>query len=279
MTMTNFPRTVAIVQARTGSVRLPNKVLLDLAGQPVLVRVVERTRRAQLVDEIVVATTLEAADDAIEALCRQQGYPCFRGALHDVLDRYYQAARQFTAEVIVRVTADCPLIDPELIDETVAKFQRRQADFAANRLPPPWHRTYPIGLDVEVCTFPALERAWREATQPFQREHVMPYLYEGVPETSVLSTKDVLIQSPRGFRVLVVHHDPDYGSLRWAVDTPEDLEAMRQVYTYFGGRDDFSWKDVLQLYQQRPDLMQINAGVKHKSLYDVDSRQSGATVT
>ncbi len=276
--MANHPRTVAIIQARTGSIRLPNKVLCDLIGQPVLVRVVERTRRATLVDETVVATTLEAADEAIEALCRQRGYSCFRGSLYDVLDRYYRAAKQFAADVVVRITADCPLIDPDVIDETILKFCRRRVDFAANRLPPPWHRTYPIGLDVEVCTFAALERAWREATQPFQREHVMPYLYEGAPETNTVSTKDVLVQSPRGFRILVVHHDPDYGALRWAVDTPEDLEAMRQVYAHFGGRDDFSWKDVLQLYQQRPELSQINAGVKHKSLYDVDLRPSNTTV-
>lgn len=275
--MTDHPRTVAIIQARTGSIRLPNKVLLDLAGQPVLVRVVERTRRARLVDETVVATSIEVADEAIEALCRQRGYPCFRGSLHDVLDRYYWAATQFAADVIVRITADCPLIDPDVIDETILKFHHHQADFAANRLPPPWHRTYPIGLDVEVCTFAALERAWREAAQPFQREHVMPYLYEGVPGTDGVSTGDLLVQSPRGFRVLVVNHDPDYGAFRWAVDTPEDLEALHQVYTHFGGRDDFSWKDVLQLYQQRPELAQINAGVKHKSLYDVDSRQSNPT--
>ena len=271
--MSDRPRTVAIIQARTGSSRLPDKVLLDLSGQPVLVRVVERTRRARSLDETIVATSLEAADSAIENLCRQRGYPCFRGSLHDVLDRYYQAARRFEAAVIVRITADCPLIDPQVIDETVEKFRQSQVDFAANRLPPPWHRTYPIGLDVEVCTFDALERAWREANQPFQREHVMPYLYEGSPEEKVISTKDLLFRSPRGFRVLLVNHDPDYGMLRWAVDTSQDLEAMRQVYAHFDGKDDFSWEDVLQLYQQKPELAQINADVRHKSLYEVDSRQ------
>ncbi len=271
--MSNQPRTVAIIQARTGSSRLPDKVLLDLMGQPVLVRVVERTRRARLLEETVVATSLEAADQAIANLCHERGYPCFRGSLHDVLDRYYQAARHFQAEVIARITADCPVIDPDVIDETLEKFWQSQVDFAANRLPPPWHRTYPIGLDVEVCTFATLERAWREANQPFQREHVMPYLYEGSPEESVISTKDLLFESPRGFRVLLVNHDPDYGALRWAIDTPQDLVAMRLVYAHFGGQDDFSWKDVLRLYQQQPELAQINADVKHKSLYDVDSRQ------
>jgi spore coat polysaccharide biosynthesis protein SpsF len=273
MTPAHRPRTVAIVQARTGSVRLPAKVLLDLGGQPVLVRVVERTRRASLVDEVVVATTLEPEDEAIEALCRQRNYPCFRGSLHDVLDRYYQAARHFDAGVIVRITADCPLIDPTLIDEAVDKFRQREVDFAANRLPPPFHRTYPIGLDVEVCTFAALARAWREADQPFQREHVMPYLYEGLPTASSHATEDVFAQSPRGFRLLLLNHAVDYGTFRWAVDTPQDLEAMRQVYAHFHNRDDFSWQDVLRLYQQKPELARINADVVHKSLYDVETRQ------
>ena len=169
-----------------GATRLPGKVLHDIAGQPMLVRVVERTRRASLLDGFVVATTTEIQDDALYELCRERGYPCYRGEQQDVLDRYYQAARQTGADVIVRITADCPVIDPLLINETVQLVTGHYSlvtdhfDFAANRLPPPWGRTYPIGLDVEACTFAALERAWQEATEPYQREHVMPYLYEGV---------------------------------------------------------------------------------------------------
>jgi spore coat polysaccharide biosynthesis protein SpsF len=125
-------------------------------------------------------------------------------------------------------------------------------DFAANRLPPPWHRTFPIGLDTEVCTFAALERAWKKATKPHQREHVMPYLYEREGR----------------FRVLRIDHEPDYGHLRWTVDTLEDLEFVRQVYAFFGGRDDFSWLDVLELIENKPELMEINAGVRHKALLD-----------
>ena len=146
-----------------------------------------------------------------------------------------------------------------------------QYDFAANRLPPPWERTYPIGLDVEACTFSVLEKAWRKAKEPQQREHVMPYLYEGVE----LSTVNRWLQngvSPRGFNIALLHHSTDFGDYRWTVDTPEDLEFIRQVYQRFDGRDDFSWKDVLNLVHNEPDLMKINAGVQHKTLKDIDKR-------
>jgi spore coat polysaccharide biosynthesis protein SpsF len=272
------PRTIAIIQARMGSRRLPGKVLLDIAGQPMLARVVERARRANTLDVVAVATTTDPSDDAITALCIERGYPCYRGCLHDVLDRYYQAARALSAEVIVRLTADCPLIDPGVIDETVNAFlgiasgelgmadnqpliamrnSQFLYDFAANRLPPPWHRTYPIGLDVEVSTFRALERAWKETSKPHHREHVMPYLYE----------------EEGRFRVLLVSHEPDYGSLRWTVDTSEDLELVRRIYARFPGRDDFTWLEVLALFEREPELAQINAQVQHKSLTDVDERR------
>ena len=245
-----------------------------------LVRVVERTKRAKSLTEILVATSLEKADDPIEQLCTAKGYICYRGSQQDVLDRYYQAARAYSADVIVRITADCPVIDPLVIDQTVAAFwgygkkmitetdglvevgspteisSPPKWDFAANRLPPPWQRTFPIGLDTEVSTFSALERAWEEATQAHQREHVMPYLYE----------------NENLFRILLVNHDPDYGHLRWTVDTAQDLELIREIYSRFEGRDDFSWIEVLELFRQEPDLAEINRGVSHQDYRDVDSR-------
>ena len=158
-------------------------------------------------------------------------------------------------------------------DLTVQEFRRSGADFAANRLPPPWHRTYPIGLDVEACTFAGLERAWKEADQPHQREHVMPYFYEGIPAGASVTTEPVThYQSPRGFRVVYLNHSHDYGSLRWTVDTPEDLELIRQVYQRFEGRDDFSWLDVLALFEQEPELANINAGVTQKTLTDTENQ-------
>jgi spore coat polysaccharide biosynthesis protein SpsF len=268
-----MPRIVAIIQARMGASRLPGKPLLDLGGQPMLQRVVTRTRRARLLDGLVVATTTEAEDAAIAEYCRTQDLPFYRGSLHDVLDRFYQAARLQAAEVIVRITADCPVIDPALIDAATALliegWPQVTLDFAATRLPPPWRRTYPIGLDVEVCTFAALERAWREADQPYHREHVLPYLYEGVTLDAAPVARGV---SRRGFRIAQLNHHPDCGALRWTVDTAEDLELLRQVYARFGGRDDFSWQEVLALFEREPELGQINAHVKHKSFKDEDPR-------
>jgi spore coat polysaccharide biosynthesis protein SpsF len=258
-------RTIAIIQARMGSTRLPGKVLLDIGGQPMLVRVVERVRRAERLDGVVVATTIDAQDDPVVELCRTRGYPFTRGSTQDVLDRYYQAAKECAATRIVRITADCPVIDPQLIDLTIDAFNLRKADFAANRLPPPWSRTYPNGLDVEVCTILALERAWKEANQPFEREHVMPYFYEGIPPESLRSLKNTFTVSPHDFRVLLVNHDPDYGALRWAVDTAPDLELLSQVYSRFGNLDTFTWSDVLTLFEREPELAKINASVSQKS--------------
>lgn len=282
MTSQDRPRTIAIIQARFSSSRLPGKVLLDIAGQPMLARVVERARRARSLDGLLVATTTDPSDDPVEALCRERGYDCFRGSLHDVLDRYYQAAQRLQAQVIVRITADCPVIDPGLIDELLQAFLPRTGaapgfpfDFAANRLPPPWGRTYPIGLDVEVCTFAALERAWREARELHHREHVMPYLYEQERSRHYFSLEECLRDHslPSGFfRVLHLHHQPDYGSLRWTVDTPEDLELVRQVYARFTPRDDFTWREILQLFEREPALAEINAGVKHRTHLNVDER-------
>ncbi|RPJ02417.1 MAG: acylneuraminate cytidylyltransferase [Chloroflexi bacterium] len=277
---------VAIIQARTSSSRLPGKVLQDIAGQPMLVRVVERVRRAKKVASVVVATTVDPSDDGIEALCAGRGYACFRGSLYDVLDRYYQASRRFEAGVIVRITADCPVIDPAVIDLTVSAYLGELPaggpssldpyDFAANRLPPPWKRTYPIGLDTEVCSFAALERAWKEAGETHQREHVMPYLYEKSTVVEWPSGRILEATPPekggRGFRVLLVNHERDYGSLRWTVDTPADLDLIRQVYLRFEGHDDFSWTDLLALFEREPALAQINAHIHHKTVHDVDER-------
>jgi spore coat polysaccharide biosynthesis protein SpsF len=238
------------------SSRLPGKVLLDIVGQPMLVRVVERVKRANTIDRVVVATTTDPSDDPIEDLCQIRGYSCFRGDQFNVLDRYYKAATLYNAEIIVRVTADCPMIDPVEIDHVVQALLQTGADFAANRLPPPWQRTYPIGLDTEVCTFEALERAWKEAERSEDLEHVMPYLYT---------------EEDR-FDIQIIDYNVDYGHYRWTVDTQEDLDLARQIYAHFDGKDDFSWLDVIDLYDRHPELSLINVDVKHKSVKDVDDR-------
>jgi spore coat polysaccharide biosynthesis protein SpsF len=265
------PRVIAIIQGRMSSSRLPGKILADIGGQPMLQRVFLRTSRAATVTETIFATTTEPSDDPVAEYCDFSGIPFRRGSLFDVLDRYYQTAKQAKADAVVRVTADCPVIDPTLIDDVVKSLLEGQYDFVCNRLPPPWTRTYPIGLDVEACTFKNLEKAWRKAKEPQHREHAMPYFYEGVE----LITDNRSLQtgvSRRGFRIALLHHTTDFGDYRWTVDTPEDLEFMRQIYIRFNGRDDFSWKDVLELVHHEPELMKINAGVQHKTLKDIDER-------
>lgn len=249
-------RTVAIVQARMSSSRLPGKVLKEINGKPMIAHVVERTRRAGSVNFVAVATTTDAADDAVERWCQESQTACYRGNMFDVLDRYYQAARLYAADIIVRVTADCPVIDPQVIDDTVAAFHAHNADFSANRLPPPWGRTFPIGLDTEVCRFTALERAWKEAREDHEREHVMPYLYD----------------TPGRFTVYQLNTMPDYGTLRWTVDTPEDLEFIRAVFALLQDKENFTWLDVLAVTQAHPELNTINAEIKHKVFDDVDAR-------
>ena len=268
------PNVIAIIQGRMSSSRLPGKILADIAGQPMLQRVFVRTSRSATVSQTVFATTTDASDDPVAEYCDFSGIPFTRGSLYDVLDRYYQTAKSAQADVVVRITADCPVIDPELIDNvvnTLLETGDSRFDFVCNRLPPPYHRTYPIGLDIEACTFKALEQAWKKAKEPQHREHVMPYLYEGVE----LITDNRSLQtgtSPRGYNIALLHHTTDFGDYRWTVDTPEDLEFMRQVYAHFNGRDDFSWKEVLDLVHDHPELMKINAGVQNKTLKDVDKR-------
>ncbi len=289
------PRTIAIIQARMSSTRLPGKVLHDIAGEPMLARVVERARRAKLVDQVVVATTTDPSDDPVAEFCAKRGYDFTRGSLDDVLDRYYQAAREYDADIVVRLTADCPVLDSDVVDQTINVIARNgvtkqspsvnaktasqkkarsdvKFDFVANRLPPPMGRTFPIGLDTEVCAFAALERAWKNATEKHQREHVMPYLYEdtnlkpvGLSGSKTSTLNLATGTSPRGFKIALLNHHPDYGNLRWTVDTPEDLEFIRQIFARFNN-DDFGWHDILDLLEKEPKLALINANVHHKTL-------------
>jgi len=239
---------VAIVQARMGSSRLPRKVLKDLGGATVLDRVLNRLGRSRLIQESLVATTIEPADDAIVEHCERTGRKVFCGSEQDVLDRYYQAAKYVNADVVVRITSDCPVIDPEVTDATVHAFLDRHADYASNVLV----RTYPRGLDTEVMTVQALERAWRESTKPYEREHVTPYIYE----------------NPQEFKLHGIENDTDCSGHRWTVDTPEDLQLLRAIYERFGGRDDFGWREVLKLVESDPSLAEINRNVVQKAVHE-----------
>jgi spore coat polysaccharide biosynthesis protein SpsF len=250
--MSTKQRIVAIIQARMGSSRLPGKILRDIAGEPMLMRVVERAQRASNLDQTVVATTTDANDKAVVELLEKRDVPFIRGHPTDVLDRYLTAAQVFSADIIVRLTADCPLHDPDVIDKTVNAFLAKlpDVDYASNRLV----RTYPIGLDVEVFTRQALLRAGDEATENYQREHVTPYLYEVEGRARLLS----------------VESNKDYGHYRWTVDTPDDLEFVRQVYAHFPDQSDFGWDAVLDLLEQKPELIDINAHVQQRGFRDAE---------
>ena len=234
----------AMVQARMGSTRLPGKVLMDLGGETMLARVLRRLGRASRVDEVVDATTDTASDDEIETECASLQVSCFRGSEHNVLDRYLRAAEQFRSDMIVRVTADCPLIDPEVVDEVVAACITKRVDLSCNDVP----HTFPRGLDAEAFTIQTLRRVQDMAHQLYQREHVTALVYE----------------RPDIFRAYTVKGDRDMSHLRWTVDTPEDLTLVRAIYAHFENRDDFGWREALALVDSNPELAEINAHVAQK---------------
>lgn len=234
---------LAIIQARMGSTRLPGKVLADICGKPMLWHVWNRVRTVPSVDKAVVATSVNQADDPVVDFCMRHEIGYFRGNEADVLDRFYQAAKTFCADGVVRITADCPLIDPGVVDRVVRVYLGGDYDYVSNTL----RYTYPDGLDTEVLTFAALEAAWREARLPLEREHVTPYLR--------LSGR---------FRVLNVENEKGLpkGYLRWTVDEPADLEFVRAVYLRLGSNGQpFGWSDILHLLDKEPHLMGINQGI------------------
>ncbi len=240
-------KVVAIVQARMGSTRLPGKVLKDLAGETMLARVVGRLRHADRINELLVATTDRPEDDAIVDECRKLSVLVSRGDQDDVLDRYFKAAQFASADVVVRITADCPLIDPEITDTTIARFIDEVPDYASNTMV----RTYPRGLDTEVMSFSALSKAWQKAQKSYEREHVTPYLLE----------------HPSEFRLVSVVGDRDYSTHRWTVDTPEDLLFVRTVYERLKAKGMFSWRAVLALLDRESELSELNRDVVQKVIH------------
>ncbi len=240
--------TVAIIQARMGSTRLPGKVLREIAGQTMLERVVRRVQRCSQIDHVVVATSTAPGDDAIAAHCDGLGVPFTRGSEDDVLDRFYQAAIMHSAEICVRVCADSPLIDPGVCDLVVETLRDSDpaADYASNKLEP----SYPLGLDVEAFTFEALDRAWHRAANPYERSHVTVNMY----------------RSPGAYRLLAVRDETQRHSWRWTVDTTEDLKFVRRVVNKLGGDNTFTYADVVQLLGNEPELARINAHVRAKAV-------------
>ncbi len=238
----------AIIQAHMGSLRLPGKVLLDLEGKPVLERVVERTQRCRLIDRVVVATSTRDCDQVLVDFCKKINVGCFCGDHDDVLSRFAETARAYPAKFYVRITSDCPLLEPSVSDQIIGAFLKKQpgVDYASNKIP----QSFPRGLDTEIFTHEALEKANSQAREVYQRRHVTPYLYE----------------HSELFRLLSITSDTDRADWRWTLDTREDLEFIRKVYAYFKGRSYFSWNDVLALLEKQPQLKEINKHVVQKAL-------------
>lgn len=233
---------LGFLQARTASSRLPGKVLLPLLGEPMLSRQIERLKRARSIDQLIVATSLDRADDEIAAVASEAGLGCYRGSAGDVLDRCYQVARESSPSYVVRLTADCPLADWDLIDRATGFAHEGRYDYVSTALRPTW----PDGLDVEVVAYPALETAWREAQSPVEREHVT-YFIRTRPERFYLGSVDNAF---------------DLSAMRWTVDEPADFEFVRQVYeALYPTNPAFTTAEILKLLQKRPELMQINQGI------------------
>jgi spore coat polysaccharide biosynthesis protein SpsF len=217
--------------------------MLPILGKPMLARQVERVRRASSIDRLIVATTIDPSDEAIVKLGRELSIPVFRGALKDVLDRFYRAALPHQPSLVVRLTADCPLVDWTLIDRTVELAMSGGLDYASTALQPTW----PDGLDVEVMTFDALQAAWREADSPVEREHVTPFI----------------VRRPERFRQGSVDSATDLSAMRWTVDEPRDFEFVSRVYeALYPSNSAFTTEDILALLRQRPELLEINQGIQ-----------------
>jgi glutamate-1-semialdehyde 2,1-aminomutase len=230
-------KTVAIVQARMGSTRLPNKVMQPICGTPMIALLLGRLSKSKYIDQIVLATSDQPLNDPLAKFAESLGYSAYRGSENDVLDRFYHAAKAFGANVVVRITGDCPLMDAAIVDAVIAQRNADAADYTSNVDPP----TFPDGLDVEVFTTAALEKAWRDARDTFQREHVTPYL-----------------RQPGLFKTSTYKHHTDLSASRWTVDDPADLSVVTKVFTHFHPRTDFAWAEVVTLQQQHPDWFELN---------------------
>ncbi len=239
---------LAILQARVSSTRLPGKILRPIMGVPMLERHLDRLRSVRNIDRLIVATSVEKSDLPVAALCRELGIDCFRGSLDNVLDRFYHATESYNPDVIVRLTGDCPLADPGVIDGGIDYFLKSDYDYVSNSL----ERTYPIGLDFEVFRFKCLREAWQEARLPSELEHVTPFIYNRPERYSIGHFRNDVNQS---------HH-------RWTVDEPEDFRFVTAVYdALYPLNSQFTMRDILDLLASRPELTEINYHIVHGAGY------------
>ena len=239
----------AIIQARMGSTRLSGKVMKIIEGKTVLSHVIDRVKQSDLIDVIVVATTMHDRDDVIEGEALRCGVKVYRGSEDDVLSRYYYAAKEENLDVVVRITSDCPLIDPKVLDEIIKYYQLNNYDIVSNAGTDIQNRTYPRGLDTEVFAFKVLENAFDNAIKTYQREHVTPYIYE------------------KSSRVFYYKNSIDYSKYRWTLDTEEDFDLISKIYKHiYKGAHDFYLNEVIQLFERKPELFNINAHVEQKKI-------------
>lgn len=230
---------LAILQARMSSTRFPGKVLKEILGVPMIVRQIERIKNAKLVDRLVVATSEDISDDQLEELCKKNQIECYRGSLNDVLDRFYQAGSIYMPEHVVRLTGDCPLTDPTVIDKVIQTHIEGKYDYTSNTVEP----TYPDGLDVEIFTWSSLQRAWEEAKLPSQREHVTLYIY----------------QHPELFNICNIKNDADLSYLRWTVDEIADFLLIKDIYeNLYPANPTFTTSEILEYYQKNKTLLTLN---------------------
>ena len=235
---------VGIIQARIGSSRLPGKVLFDLAGKTMVERIIERVKKIEQLDSIIIATTTDSDDDAIVVEADRLGVESFRGHPTDVLDRYYHTANTHNAEAITRVTADCPLLDPQVADNVIERFLQTKVDYCSNIRPP----TYPDGLDVEVFTAQALETSWRDASLESDREHVTTYIRRTNPDRFTKSN---------------LEHPVDLSSMRWTIDEPQDLDFVHALLPRLEDRfeDATRFENVLEILRDCPDIAILNSSI------------------
>ena len=233
---------IAIIQARMGSTRLPGKILSDIEGKTMLERIIERVAASKLVDKVVVATTDEKEDDEVEAYIKKYRYcDLFRGSLDDVLRRFYECAKENNADIVIRITADDPLKDPQIIDKAVSMLMTdMELDYCSNTIVP----SYPEGLDIEVLRFLALETAYKEAVLSSEREHVTPFIWK----------------NPKRFKIQNFKFERNLSKWRWTVDKQEDLEFMRCIFKEFKNKPLVNYKEVIKFLETKPELMKINSG-------------------
>ncbi|MEH2199671.1 glycosyltransferase family protein [Nostoc sp.] len=247
-------RIVAIIQARMGSTRLPGKVMKQLCGQTVMAHVICRVQASPLVDEVVVATTTSLVDDVIVAEAERCGVKWFRGSEEDVLERYYLAAKKYSADVVVRVTSDCPLFDSEVLSQMLEYFKTEtveglKIDYLSNCL----NRSYPRGLDAEVFTYEVLEKAFEKAQKPYEREHVTPYIYE----------------HPEKFSLHNQTNDEDISHYRLTLDTEDDWILIESIYTnLYEDSEIFSTEEVISLFKEKPELATLNTHIQQKEIHN-----------